>query len=109
MTLARKGSRRIIVDGVTFRWTVRRKPTYHQANGWSPLTFVVEHAVAPASLLVVSLPCAHPGNWLGQPSQAVTPGMVTESIRRAVADGWKPAQRGRPFALTLADRATHPR
>jgi hypothetical protein len=64
--LARKGSRLITVGGATFRWTVRRRPTYSQANGWSPLTFVVERAERPGAILVVSLPCAHPGNWLGQ-------------------------------------------
>lgn len=28
MTVARKGSRRIVVDGVQFRWKVRSRPTY---------------------------------------------------------------------------------
>ena len=28
MSLARKGARSITVDGVTYRWTLRRRPTY---------------------------------------------------------------------------------
>jgi hypothetical protein len=48
MTLVKKGCRRIVVDGVAFRWSVRHRPTYCQANGWSPLTFVVEQARAGA-------------------------------------------------------------
>jgi hypothetical protein len=41
---APQGSRRIAVDGLVFRWLVRGRPTYCQALGWSPLTFVAELA-----------------------------------------------------------------
>jgi hypothetical protein len=99
MTLAVKGSRRITVDGVTYRWSVRRRPTYCQANGWSPLTFAVGHAEQPGPVLVVSMPCAHPGNWIGLPSQPVLPGTVASCIRQAVAAGWRPGQPGPAFKL----------
>ncbi len=29
MALNKKGSRRIIVDGIEYRWRIRRKPSYH--------------------------------------------------------------------------------
>ncbi|MEV6929957.1 hypothetical protein AB0M46_36490 [Dactylosporangium sp. NPDC051485] len=104
VTLARKGSRRIIVNGVDFRWTVRRRPTYCQANGWSPLKFVVERAEEPqGALLVVSLPCAHPGNWIGLQSRSVRPAMVAAGIRQALTGGWQPSRPGPVFALTLSD------
>jgi transposase len=80
MTLAAKGSRRITVDGVAFRWSIRRRPTYCQANGWSPLTFVVEQTEQRGALLMVSLPYAHSGNWLGLRSQPVLPGAVATRI-----------------------------
>ncbi|WP_436493669.1 hypothetical protein [Actinokineospora sp. HUAS TT18] len=99
MTLTKKGARRIVVDDVAFRWSVRRKPTYCQANGWSPLTFVAEHADHGGAVLVVSLPCAHPGNWLGLPSGAVRPAEVAAAIRLAVAQGWKPGTPGPAFNL----------
>jgi hypothetical protein len=104
MTLAIKGSRRIIVDGVTFRWSVRRRPTYCQANGWSLLTFVVEQAEQPGALLVASLPCAHPGNWIGLPSQPVLPGTVAVGVRQALAAGWRPSRPGPAFKLQLVAR-----
>jgi hypothetical protein len=103
MTLATKGSRRITVEGVTFRWAVRRRPTYCQANGWSPLSFVVEQAEQPGALLVVSLPCAHPGNWIGLPSQPVMPETVAVGIRQAVAAGWRPSRPGPAFKMLLSD------
>jgi hypothetical protein len=49
VALVRKGCRQIVVDGVTYRWHVRRKPTYSQGNGWTPLTFAVEDATAPST------------------------------------------------------------
>ncbi|GAA3312820.1 hypothetical protein GCM10020219_023530 [Nonomuraea dietziae] len=48
------------MDGTTFRWRVRRKPTYCLANSWGPLTFAVELAEAPAPVLLVSLPYPRP-------------------------------------------------
>ncbi|GAA1383057.1 hypothetical protein [Catellatospora chokoriensis] len=104
MTLPSKGSRRIVVDGVEFRWTVRRRPTYNQANGWSPLTFVAELAAEePGAVLVVSMPYAHPGNWIGYLGGSVRPVAVAAGIREALTGGWQPAKPGPAFALTLAD------
>jgi hypothetical protein len=60
VTLASKGSRRIVVDGLAFRWLVRRRPTYCQALGWAPLTFVAELLDESGAPLVVALPYAHP-------------------------------------------------
>ncbi|GAA4251649.1 hypothetical protein GCM10022255_045100 [Dactylosporangium darangshiense] len=107
MTLASKGSRRIVVDGVAFRWLVRRKPTYCQANGWAPLTFVVERAEGRGSVLAISLPSAHPGNWFGLPSQPVLPGTVAACISRALAAGWRPSRPGPAFFMSLGDSAPH--
>ncbi|MEV0728131.1 hypothetical protein [Polymorphospora sp. NPDC050346] len=105
MTLAIKGSRRITVDGVAFRWSVRRRPTYSQGSGWSPLTFVVEQAEQPGALLVAALPCAHPGNWFGLPSQPVLPGTVAAGVRQALTAGWQPSRPGPAFKLDLSDPA----
>ncbi|GIH01365.1 hypothetical protein Pma05_79370 [Plantactinospora mayteni] len=103
MTLVIKGSRRITVDGVTYRWSIRRRPTYCQALGWSPLTFVVERAERPGAVMVASLPCAHPGNWLGIPSQPVLPGTVAVGVRQALVAGWQPSRPGPAFELCLPD------
>jgi hypothetical protein len=101
MTLATKGSRRITVDGVTFRWSVRRRPTYCQANGWSPLILVVEQAEQPGAVLVALLPCAHPSNWIGLPSVPVLPATVVVGVRQALATGWRPSQPGPAFKMVL--------
>lgn len=103
MTLARKGCRRIVVNGVVFRWSVRRRPTYCQANGWSPLTFVVEQATGRGALLLVWLPYAHPGNWLALPSRPALPSTVATGISQALTAGWRPSQPGPLFTLALRD------
>jgi len=103
VTVTRKGSRRIIVDGLEYRWLVRRRPTYCQALGWSPMTFVAELVDQPGAVLVMALPHAHPGNWLGLPSAPVLPATVATGIHQALAAGWQPRRRGPAFALALAE------
>ncbi|MEW2357492.1 hypothetical protein [Spirillospora sp. NPDC029432] len=103
MALASKGSRRIVVDGVEFRWKVRSRPTYCQAMGWSPLTFAVQQADAPGARLMVYLPCAHPSNAAGLPAGVVLPRTVVAAITTAKSQGWTPSERGPEFNLKLDD------
>jgi hypothetical protein len=101
VTLASKGSRRIVVDDLVFRWLVRRRPTYCQGLGWAPLTFVTELVDASGASLVVALPYAHPGNWLGLPTTSVRPATVAAGIRKAMAAAWQPRRPGPAFTLSL--------
>jgi hypothetical protein len=101
VALVRKGSRLITVDGAVFRWRVRGKPTYGQGLGWTPLTFVVERADASGAVMVVSLPVAHPRNWLGLQKMAVRPRVVAAAIRQGLAGGWLPMRAGPPFRLAV--------
>jgi hypothetical protein len=101
--MPKKGSRLITVDGAVFRWRVSHRPAYGEGNGRSSLTFVVERAEEPASILAVSLPCARPDNWLGERTIAVRPVLVAGCVRRALAQGWNPGQRGTGFTLTVTE------
>ena len=101
MALGGRGSRRIAVDGLVFRWLVRRRPTYCQALGWSPLTFVAGLADSPGARLVVTLPSAHPGNRLGLPCAPVRPAIVAAGIRQALSAGWQPHRTGPAFTMAL--------
>lgn len=106
MTLVKKGSRQIVVDGDTYRWRVRHKPGYSQGNGWTPLTFAVEAAAAPGRTLVVRTGYAHPENWLGLPTSAVRPADVAQAVRNALLRGWSPDAAGSPFILDLTTEPT---
>ncbi|WP_198047064.1 hypothetical protein [Kutzneria sp. 744] len=67
----------------------------------SPLTFAVEHAGG-GCVLVVSLPVSHPSNWLGLPTMAVTPSLVADHVRQALARGWKPQESGPAFEVKVS-------
>ena len=98
MTIPRKGSRRIEVDGVAYRWTIRPKPSYLQAlSEAGGLTVAVELADGPGTVLVASFQRSRPDNWLNAPSAAVTPKHVAEVIREALAAGWVPHSTGGAF------------
>ncbi|MFC9293858.1 hypothetical protein ACFTWH_08825 [Streptomyces sp. NPDC057011] len=99
MTLVRKGSRLIAVDGTTYRWRLRGRPTYGQSLVMSPLTYAVEHAQASGTTLVITTNQPHPSNWFGTAGSPVLPAQVADGIRTALADGWTPASPGSPFHL----------
>ena len=99
MAILKKGSRLIVVEGTTYRWRVRHKPTYHQGLAWSNLVLAVEHASANGSKLVVELPQAHPSNWMGGPVVPVLPSNVEQCIRLALMAGWRPTGEGKTFQM----------
>jgi hypothetical protein len=98
MAMPKTGSRRIIVDGCSYLWRVRRSPTYSQANGWAPLRFTVQYEDGGATLLA-SCTEPRPDNWLDQPGAVITPHLVADVIRRAITAGWKPLEQGPTFKL----------
>ena len=99
MALVRKGSRRIVVDGVPYRWAIRPRPTYSQGIAQAPLTVAVEHAERRGCGMVMRMPQAHPSNWLNLAVVAVRPADVEAGIRAATAQGWKPLEPGSAFRL----------
>ncbi|MEU9110675.1 hypothetical protein AB0D04_02450 [Streptomyces sp. NPDC048483] len=101
MVLNKKGSRRITVDGIEYRWRIRRKPSYVQGLCWAPMSYAVEAANANQSgtTLIVTSGQAHPTNWLGVAAAPIRPADVAASIREARNQGWDPDQAGSPFPL----------
>ncbi|MEU2928870.1 hypothetical protein ABZ636_28040 [Streptomyces sp. NPDC007251] len=99
MALGRKGSRRIVVDGTSYRWRLRPRPTYGQGLCWWPCTYAVEHAEHPGTTLVVTTNQPHASNWLERPSNPVLPSDVAAAITAALQHGWVPTRAGSPFHL----------
>jgi hypothetical protein len=102
VALGKKGSRRIVVDGVTYRWRLRRRPTYSQALCWSPCTYAVEHADGRGAILVVTTDQPHPGNWFNRQAVPIRPADVANHIRIALTRGWRLTHPGSPFRLDLS-------
>lgn len=99
MTLVRKGSRRIVVDGTAYRWRLRGRPTYFQGLVWSPCTFAVEHAETPGAVLMVTTDQPHTSNWINRKAEPVLPSGVAAAIRLALREGWAPTTPGSAFHI----------
>ncbi|MCA1860485.1 hypothetical protein LE191_10265 [Janthinobacterium sp. HSC-3S05] len=100
MSIARKGSRRIIVDSLPYRWSVSL-PTYTQAMGEANLSFAVESESGGRTTLLVRTDIARPDIWLGNFTRAITPSVVEHAIRQALMKGWYPSQCGSAFEMTI--------
>jgi hypothetical protein len=105
MSIPKKGSRRVVVDDIEYRWRVRSRPTYDQALGDASLLLAIEQAGRRGAVLVVTLSQPHPSNWMLKPSEAVTPARVAEYIRKALSDGWCPAVSGAQFLMDAREGA----
>ena len=103
MTLAKKGSRPITIDGKRYRWTVRDRPTYAQGIGQSHLYVAVECAEAPSCILHIVLPALRRDNWLLLPGHVVKPNDLARWVPKALAAGWVPSQKGSAFELHLME------
>jgi hypothetical protein len=101
MAIRKTGSRRIVVDGVAYRWRVRHKPTYMQGAYADGFVVSIEIAEDPGQVLLASAG-ARPDNWLERPGAAVTPARVAATIRAALTVGWKPTEPGSVFYIALS-------
>ena len=100
MTLPTKGARTISIDGETFRWAIRRKPTYPQDCLEAPMRVVVEAEQSGAALRLV-LPVNRPDAALNYDTYSVTPRDIRNWIALARDRGWTTAIAGPTFELEL--------
>ncbi|MEV7780077.1 hypothetical protein [Kitasatospora sp. NPDC088351] len=101
MALAKKGSRRIVVDGVEYRWRVSRRHLCCDYEGGT-LGYVAEEAARPGATLVVETGRRAFVAPDLVPDQVVLPGEVAAGIRAARSKGWTPSSSGSPFKLDLS-------
>jgi hypothetical protein len=100
MAIRKKGSRRIVVDGVEYRWRIAPLPTRSEEDYACAMTASVQRAENAGQVLFV-LCGLRAGNILGRPGAVVTPRQIAAAIRNALATGWKPDQSGEPFRTKL--------
>ena len=105
MAINKRGSRRITVDGIDYRWRIRRNPTEDQSLGMDPLTYAVELAEIErgGTVLVVRTNTIHTGDFGGRPSNPVLPTTVAADIRDALSRGWVPETNGSPFIIDRSE------
>jgi hypothetical protein len=97
MAIVKKGSRRIVVDDVEYRWRVRQKPPYDTGEHHGLNCSVERVGEKPGAILVVHFPEARLDTWIGSKSSPIVPSHVASAIRGALQAGWQPLQPGTPF------------
>jgi hypothetical protein len=106
MSIPKTGSRRIVVDGVTYRWRIRPRPTNNQGDLGTWMTVAVQQVAPAGSVLVVAVPYTRPDASANHRPGVVHPSSVAEYVRQAIRAGWHPAATGKPFNLDLWRDAT---
>ena len=102
MAMRKIGARLITVDGVVYRWRVRRARRCSAPNKWGRVHLSVELADEPGSVLVVFTNHQHSRDEDRLPGEEVYPILprhVAEWVRQARAIGWQPAERGPQFRV----------
>lgn len=92
----KRGSRKIVVDGVEYRWYIRRK------NEEQALSLAVQRVdEGPTSILSIEFRRARPDAIEVPALQiGIKPAEVVTYIRAALAAGWQPSHAGAPFIYT---------
>lgn len=98
MALRKVGSRRLIVDGLAFRWRIRRRATNSQMDyGHGTLHIAVQLEKDGGALLVLFTDRPHPKDCVEKPIVPVRPSDVANWIGQAIQAGWDPSKPGPQF------------
>jgi hypothetical protein len=92
----------IEVGGFQFKWTLRRNPKWSTDQGYIGAAISVERVDATRRELIVEY--SFPGfkrNGMLERTK-LTSRDVAAAVREAIAAGWDPDSRGRPFVFQIA-------
>jgi hypothetical protein len=104
MSIPKRGTRKIIVDGERFLWLIRRQATYTQECFYGEnLHVAIEHSEKPGSVLVILTDRHHP-QGLNRTNEVkpVIPYDVAQWIRQALQLGWQFRRSGNTFKVQIA-------
>ena len=97
MAMPKKGSRSIVINEVSYRWRTNK-------SGLNLLVSVEAVADGGANTLSVDTSVPLPNGCPCCSGVLMTPAAVEAYIRQALAEGWNPTTKGKPF-LFVADAA----
>jgi len=96
MTIPKKGSRQITVEGQVYRWLIKSKPTYAQECLEAPMTAAVDLVEGGGTTLYITFPFSRP-DGLYRTQISITPQVIRDCIQAALAQGWQPNNEGGAF------------
>jgi hypothetical protein len=115
MPVRKKGSRRIVVDGVSYLWRFPRRLTHSQEDGWPGVMVTVNREDCRRAALLIAYPRRfHLSGPVGEePPRPVLPSDVACGIHKALGAGWVADKPGKQFIFRvdedeLADPADRP-
>lgn len=102
MAIPKKGSRKITVNDVNFRWLIRRKSTYGQTDyGYGKLHVAVELEENPKTSLFIYTDRKHPSDIETEKVTPITPFDISNWIKQALLIGWNLSSNGKPFRAKI--------
>src|SRR5262245_51742092 len=107
VAVSKKGSRRIVVDGVTYMWRFPRRQTQSQEDGWPGVMVTVNREDCREASLLIAFPNRfHLSGPVGQePPRPILPSDVAAGIRAALVAGWVSDQPGKQFVQRIVESA----
>jgi hypothetical protein len=101
MAIPIKGTRRIVVDGVPYRWRVAYDRLAWDKGYITGVRIVVQAVPAGQLLLIEFMASRRANDSLSNP---FTPGFTRKLIQAGIAKGWRPRERiHRPFEMDEAE------
>ncbi|MBV7270619.1 hypothetical protein [Winogradskyella luteola] len=98
MAIPKKGTRKIVVNKLNFRWLIRKKATYTQSDyGIGKLHVAIELEENPGTSLFIYTDRNHPKDIGTEIVNPVKPSDIAKWIQQALELGWNPSKSGTPF------------
>ncbi|WP_445355572.1 hypothetical protein ACJJI5_03955 [Microbulbifer sp. EKSA008] len=94
MSIPKKGSRKIVVEGNSYRWIVRDRPTYTQAFQGGKMLAAIELDSQKGSTLSVEFKWLRPDVAITSYPNSVMPKLIGSCIKSAINEGWNPINPG---------------
>lgn len=104
MAVNKRGFRRIVVDGIAYRWKFPLRLTQRQEDGWPGVAVAVQRVEPAGAFLWVAFPQRHhPSGACGHLSQPILPSEVAAGIRAALVAGWMSDLPGKQFVQRVEE------
>ncbi len=105
MAIPKKGSRKVTVEGESYRWVVGKRVAFQNADyGLGKFNVAIESiGGAGATLLILAERHMQPGDWGTIEVEPITPSDVSRWISTAIQKGWDPRVDGQTLRFNEAE------